>query len=175
MIILYSPDTKTADRCPQFHIRNDQLFFCDRSRRIFTNAVYAVPAGLHGLVSFTDTDDLSVLCLEAETDFTGLVIVDLELRILFLLESFCRLIFNRRDRRICDNGGDSVLAGLQRLVNFGSEDHFAVCGLQVKLDPGFGGADNKLSHCHIQLSPYMHFPCIHIFTCIIPKKCMSHA
>ena len=106
------------------------------------NAVFA--AGL-GLVAFGYGDDLAVLCLQAETEFSGLVGVDFELGVLLDLEVLYGLILNFADGVDLD-AVDSLVACGFRGVDFGSGDDLTVGGLKIELKAGFGLFERKLSH-----------------------------
>lgn len=110
------------------------------------DGVDAVEAALHSLISLGHGDDLTVPCLETETDFACLIGIDLELGVLQDLIALDGLILDTGDKGVPHNAGDTLAAGSLRLINLGSGNDLAIGGFKIELDAGLGVLDYKLTH-----------------------------
>ena len=103
----------------------------DLGGRISDNGIDSVLAALFRVIWFGNADDLAVACTETEPGLSGFIRINLEFRILFLLEILYGLIFDICNGRILLDGRNAVAAGAFGVVELRDENAFAIAGFQV--------------------------------------------
>ena len=125
----------------------DELFFYDFGfGSVFLYAFDAVFAVGFGGIAFGDSDDLTVAGLQAETVFTGLVLIQFKLGMGDGFEVLDSLIFHIGNGGILFDTLNAVEAGCLGLIDLGSGDDLTIGGLQIEFDAGGDGADYKFTH-----------------------------
>ena len=122
---------------------------------VAAHAVDAVQTGGLALVSFGSGNGLTVLGLEAETEFTVLIDVYLKFGMGDFFEAFCGLILKLGFYGIATHAFDTFAAGGVAGVDFGGGDDFAIAGFEIELHTCVHLFDCKFAHR--KLSFYIYF------------------
>lgn len=121
------------------------LFFNLCFGSILFDALNAIQTACLGLIALGSGNNFAVGSLQAETEFTGFIGVNLVLRILHRSIAFHSLIFYCGGAVFAD-AFNAILAGSSGGINLGNSNDFAIAGNEIELNAGFNFFDDKFSH-----------------------------